>query len=372
MPINVRCSNADCRKSLKVKDELAGKKIKCPACGTILTVPSAEEEPAPPPRKPPTPAAPKQKGVVFFEDEEEEEEEEAPRRKPAPPPRKKAARPVDEDEEELEEDEPPPRRPAKGSPPPKKKAPPRVEDEEDLEDEGEYDEEERPRSRRRGPEPPPRRKARPVDEDEDQEEDWEEEPAEEGNEEDYGGVSAAETGLDKLTLIFMFSGIGALVLMAVGVFLPWVSLDDVSITGIKMGFRAILILVLAPAAAAGIGVMFAIKKPVVLPSLAALVPGDYGFTLLLFVIIRGGAKIAGIGIWVGLVASLAASVTLSFVAIRTRRTLPWVDKKCPSNFLAEHGAFIGAHVLGLLLGVLLSFIGTAAAVSTEGPGGYPP
>jgi hypothetical protein len=33
-----------CGKSLKVKDELAGKKIKCPGCQALATVPTAEEE----------------------------------------------------------------------------------------------------------------------------------------------------------------------------------------------------------------------------------------------------------------------------------------------------------------------------------------
>jgi phage FluMu protein Com len=46
MSINVVC---DCGKTLKVKDDAAGKKIKCPACQTVLTVPAAgaaEEPPA--------------------------------------------------------------------------------------------------------------------------------------------------------------------------------------------------------------------------------------------------------------------------------------------------------------------------------------
>jgi hypothetical protein len=43
MAITVTCQ---CGKKLGVKDELAGKRVKCPACGTILTVPAAEA-PAP-------------------------------------------------------------------------------------------------------------------------------------------------------------------------------------------------------------------------------------------------------------------------------------------------------------------------------------
>ncbi len=39
MPISVVC---ECGKRLKVKDEAAGKRIRCPGCGTVLEVPSAE------------------------------------------------------------------------------------------------------------------------------------------------------------------------------------------------------------------------------------------------------------------------------------------------------------------------------------------
>jgi hypothetical protein len=42
MSINVVC---DCGKTLKVKDDAAGKKIKCPACQTVLVVPAADEAP---------------------------------------------------------------------------------------------------------------------------------------------------------------------------------------------------------------------------------------------------------------------------------------------------------------------------------------
>jgi uncharacterized Zn ribbon protein len=47
MAINVVC---DCGKEFKVKDEIAGKRVKCPACQTVLTVPAAEEEEAPRPK----------------------------------------------------------------------------------------------------------------------------------------------------------------------------------------------------------------------------------------------------------------------------------------------------------------------------------
>jgi hypothetical protein len=40
MAISVEC---ECGKTIKVKDELAGKKIKCPECQAVLTVPEEEE-----------------------------------------------------------------------------------------------------------------------------------------------------------------------------------------------------------------------------------------------------------------------------------------------------------------------------------------
>ncbi len=43
MPISLKC---DCGRSFRLKDELAGRKVRCPACQTLLTVPDpkAEEE----------------------------------------------------------------------------------------------------------------------------------------------------------------------------------------------------------------------------------------------------------------------------------------------------------------------------------------
>ncbi|MSQ96390.1 MAG: hypothetical protein EXR98_17805 [Gemmataceae bacterium] len=48
MPIRVKCES--CKKTLSVKDHLAGKKIKCPVCQSVLAVPqgSPMKEPAPP------------------------------------------------------------------------------------------------------------------------------------------------------------------------------------------------------------------------------------------------------------------------------------------------------------------------------------
>ena len=65
MPIRVKCEQ--CQKTLSVKDHLAGKKIKCPVCQTVVTVPAAApivppaassskappaKSPAPVPKKP--------------------------------------------------------------------------------------------------------------------------------------------------------------------------------------------------------------------------------------------------------------------------------------------------------------------------------
>jgi len=47
MAIEVRCPNLDCRKGFKLRDSLAGKKVKCPACGTVIKVPDRQATPEP-------------------------------------------------------------------------------------------------------------------------------------------------------------------------------------------------------------------------------------------------------------------------------------------------------------------------------------
>lgn len=42
MTISVRCKNPDCGKPCRVKDEYAGKSVKCPGCGQRIPVPSRE------------------------------------------------------------------------------------------------------------------------------------------------------------------------------------------------------------------------------------------------------------------------------------------------------------------------------------------
>ena len=41
MPIQVKCTNPDCAKALRVNDDLAGKTIRCPACKTPVKLPGA-------------------------------------------------------------------------------------------------------------------------------------------------------------------------------------------------------------------------------------------------------------------------------------------------------------------------------------------
>src|SRR5262245_17075636 len=83
MPILVKCS--ECGKSLKAKDELAGKKVKCPGCGNVLAIPTPDDDD--PPAKP-TRSAPK---AI----DEDNEERAAPRR-----PSKPVRQPVPNDEDE--------------------------------------------------------------------------------------------------------------------------------------------------------------------------------------------------------------------------------------------------------------------------------
>ena len=57
MPITVACPS--CRKALKAPDNAVGRKVKCPGCGTALTIPIPQNAPAPFESLPvPTPATP--------------------------------------------------------------------------------------------------------------------------------------------------------------------------------------------------------------------------------------------------------------------------------------------------------------------------
>ncbi|HYT93557.1 MAG TPA: hypothetical protein VEL76_32865 [Gemmataceae bacterium] len=86
MPVSVQCPNGECNKAFKAKDELRGKKIKCPACGTVITIPTGQ----------PVQAAVRAKGAAA-----------------APAPKAKTRPPVEAEDAEYEE--PVRRRPAAGA-----------------------------------------------------------------------------------------------------------------------------------------------------------------------------------------------------------------------------------------------------------------
>ncbi len=49
MPISLSCS---CGRAIRARDDLAGRMVKCPECGAVLTVPNPHPEPAPAPLPP--------------------------------------------------------------------------------------------------------------------------------------------------------------------------------------------------------------------------------------------------------------------------------------------------------------------------------
>jgi len=121
MTIQFRC---DCGRQLKVKDELAGRRVKCPECSEVLTVPeeggeaiqaARPAERAKPQRRP--------RDEDELDEDEQEDEEDRPRRKrgeaiqasrPAergkPRRRPRDEEEMDEDEDEYEDEEERPRR----------------------------------------------------------------------------------------------------------------------------------------------------------------------------------------------------------------------------------------------------------------------
>jgi DNA-directed RNA polymerase subunit RPC12/RpoP len=101
MPISVLCGA--CSAKLNAPDAAAGKKVKCPKCGSPLVIPVpsndfevVEDEPAPKP----TTAKAKPKPVLLEEDDEDN----------APPPKKAGKKPVVVDDEEEVEDAPKPKK----------------------------------------------------------------------------------------------------------------------------------------------------------------------------------------------------------------------------------------------------------------------
>lgn len=128
MPITFNCP---CGKALRIADENAGKRVKCPACQAVGTAPAAApkfelvEDDEPPAR--PAPAKPKSVAKAAVEEDAgftvEDDEDEKPKSKKKPVPVKSSRR--DEDDEDDDR--------------PKKKKKPRRDDE---------DEDERPRRRK--------------------------------------------------------------------------------------------------------------------------------------------------------------------------------------------------------------------------------
>lgn len=81
MPITVKCG---CGRKLTAKEEMAGKKAKCPNCNTVLTLPPPiprEEEPVA-----------VEKVEVVDDEPEEEPDERRPRRRTGAAPRKKKSK----------------------------------------------------------------------------------------------------------------------------------------------------------------------------------------------------------------------------------------------------------------------------------------
>lgn len=129
-----------CKSVLRVSDEMAGKKARCPSCQTVFTLPQESEAaaplpaPAPPPVKPAP--APKSAAPPISLTPDDDDEEPTPRSKKPPPLAEKPTRkrPRDEDEDdEKDEPRPPRRRPVVDN-----------DDDEEVDDE-----DDRPRRRRR-------------------------------------------------------------------------------------------------------------------------------------------------------------------------------------------------------------------------------
>lgn len=97
MPLVVRCP--DCEKSYRVPETMAGKKVKCKACNSSITVPTQDEEevldiePTPQPaRQPlkktpvesPVPTPQAKRPAVEFDDDDEEKEDRPGKKKAQP------------------------------------------------------------------------------------------------------------------------------------------------------------------------------------------------------------------------------------------------------------------------------------------------
>ena len=132
-----------CKSVLRVSDEMAGKKARCPSCQTVFTLPKESEAaaplPAPKPAAPPAPSEPApapKKAAPPISLTPDDDDEPTPRSKKPPPLSEKPSRkrPRDEDDDEKDEPRPPRRRPVVDN-----------DDDEEVDD----DDDDRPRRRRR-------------------------------------------------------------------------------------------------------------------------------------------------------------------------------------------------------------------------------
>ncbi len=119
MPVTLNCSG--CKSSLRVRDDLAGKKVKCPRCAHLILVPANDEdvtEVLNPPDAGITEVRPTEKArkrPVRDEDEDDPDERVASVKPKAKTKKGKAARRRDEDEEEGPQYEPCPSCGAEGA-----------------------------------------------------------------------------------------------------------------------------------------------------------------------------------------------------------------------------------------------------------------
>jgi len=110
MPLVIRCTNSACGKAMRIKDELVGRKVRCPACGSVIETPPnpALSEKSP---KAPSPPSKTHKSQLGHEDDDEEQEvtdDYAPKLRGNPNPTKdqRTRRSVDVQDEAEEQFEP--------------------------------------------------------------------------------------------------------------------------------------------------------------------------------------------------------------------------------------------------------------------------
>jgi hypothetical protein len=172
--------------------------------------------------------------------------------------------------------------------------------------------------------------------------------------EEPSAPAAPAPGLEQATAIPVYVGLGGLGLLAISCFLPWISLFGFNWLGIQSGFfGGILMLLLALAGGAGVAVgAFAQRNLLPLMLLGGILAGTYSFIWFIIFLIKAGS-VAGIGIWLGLIASAAASGALTFAALGKPYRLPPFQKEGTVPLLRDHGGLLIAHATGLLLGLVI-------------------